>query len=356
MLGGNQYPIGLQYNQQISILKLTSKAKLRWNLSMSDVSADCLRVVVIGNQKGGCGKSTLAMHIIIALLKAGKRVASFDLDLDQQTLTRYIENRISWNHEKTLSLEIPDHCSMADVGVGSQRSYAVDVARFKSHLQTIQHDDAHDFIVIDTPGGLHNLSIVAHGIADTIITPINDSLLDLDVIVKLDRRHSDPQPSNYAKMVNRAIDARAKVCGLTTDWTVVRNRMAESGSRNQRQVDDVLEYVRERLGFRTVRGLPERVIFRELFAAGLTVFDSLEVSASNTLPSELPARSEIYQLLEEIGLLPPEISSDDKPTAPADEESVLHSEALVRFAPPANRSAAAARRLRQGISGRRRGK
>jgi chromosome partitioning protein len=245
---------------------------------------------------------------------------------------------------------------MADVGVGSQRSYAVDVARFKSHLQTIQHDDAHDFIVIDTPGGLHNLSIVAHGIADTIITPINDSLLDLDVIVKLDRRHSDPQPSNYAKMVNRAIDARAKVCGLTTDWTVVRNRMAKSGSRNQRQVDDVLEYVRERLGFRTVRGLPERVIFRELFAAGLTVFDSLEVSASNTLPSELPARSEIYQLLEEIGLLPPQISSDDNSTAPGDEESVLHSEALVRFAPPAIQSAAATRRLRQAISGRRRGK
>jgi len=50
-------------------------------------------VVVVGNHKGGCGKSTVSMHLIVSLLKEKRRVASFDLDLTQQTLTRYIENR-----------------------------------------------------------------------------------------------------------------------------------------------------------------------------------------------------------------------------------------------------------------------
>jgi len=105
-------------------------------------------VVVVGNQKGGSGKSTLAMPIGVALLKAGKRVASFDLDLNQQTLSRYIDNRRDWGQEKQLDLELPDHCSMADEAAESmERNYAVDLARFMSHLQTVEHDRGHDFIV-----------------------------------------------------------------------------------------------------------------------------------------------------------------------------------------------------------------
>jgi chromosome partitioning protein len=128
-------------------------------------------VIVVGNQKGGCGKSTLALHVIVALLKVRKRVASLDLDLDQETLTRYLDNRRSWTEEKQIVLEMPDHCSMADDSrTVLQRSYAVDLARFMSHLQTVEHDQVHDFIVIDTPGGLQKLAVVAHGIADTVIT------------------------------------------------------------------------------------------------------------------------------------------------------------------------------------------
>jgi chromosome partitioning protein len=227
-------------------------------------------VIVVGNQKGGCGKSTLAMHVIVALLKVGKRVASIDLDLDQETLTRYVDNRRSWAEEKQIVLEMPDHCSMADESrTVLQRSYAVDLARFMSHLQTVEHDQIHDFIVIDTPGGLQKLAVVAHGIADTIITPINDSLLDLDVIVRIDRADRVPRASNYARMVARARQTRKKVCGRNTEWIVVRNRMSASSSRNERQVSDVLDYVREQFGFRTVPGLRERVIFRELFPAGV---------------------------------------------------------------------------------------
>jgi chromosome partitioning protein len=158
-------------------------------------------VVVIGNQKGGSGKSTFAMHIIVALLKAGKRVASFDLDLNQLTLTRYIGNRREWSRKHEQKLELPDHypvteevhgtslkrfisrlkkigrASKDDLISSSASSHSADLRRFISQLKKIGRAHKHDFIVVDTPGGVQHLSLIAHGMADTLITPINDRLL-----------------------------------------------------------------------------------------------------------------------------------------------------------------------------------
>ena len=53
-------------------------------------------VIVIGNEKGGTGKSTVSMHLAIALLNMGQRVATIDLDSRQKSLTHYVENRRAW--------------------------------------------------------------------------------------------------------------------------------------------------------------------------------------------------------------------------------------------------------------------
>ena len=198
-------------------------------------------VVVIGNQKGGSGKSTFAMHIIVALLKAGKRVASFDLDLNQLTLTRYLGNRHQWDRKNEQKLELPDHypvtaevhgatlrrfiSPLKKIGRahkegfigGSALSHSADLGQFISQLRKIGQAHKHDFIVIDTPGGVQHLSLIVHGMADTLITPINDSLVDLDVLVAIEQSDQEPQPSVYAKMVWRALEARRKVNGRTTD-------------------------------------------------------------------------------------------------------------------------------------------
>ena len=58
--------------------------------------AGSAHVIVLGNEKGGSGKSTTALHIAVALLKAGQRVATIDLDSRQQSFTRYIANRQAW--------------------------------------------------------------------------------------------------------------------------------------------------------------------------------------------------------------------------------------------------------------------
>src|SRR5512143_1860938 len=66
-------------------------------------------VVVLGNEKGGSGKSTTALHIAVALLKAGQRVATIDLDGRQKSFTHYIENRRAWAERARVVLELPTH-------------------------------------------------------------------------------------------------------------------------------------------------------------------------------------------------------------------------------------------------------
>ena len=286
-------------------------------------------VVVIGNQKGGSGKSTFAMHIIVALLKAGKRVASFDLDLNQLTLTRYLGNRHEWNRKHEQKLELPDHYPVSEEVHGttlrrfisrltkigrvhkddligsSARSHSADLSQFLSQLRKIGRAHKHDFIVIDTPGGVQHLSLIVHGMADTLITPINDTLVDLDLLVAMEQSDLEPQPSVYAKMVWRALEARRKVSGRTTDWIVVRNRLESVESSNQHQITQVLDVIQRTLGFRIARGLLERPVYREFFAAGLTVFDQIEgvKSAAASNRPELLARLEVQNLIREVGLI-----------------------------------------------------
>ena len=289
-------------------------------------------VVVIGNQKGGSGKSTFAMHIVVALLKAGKRVACFDLDLNQQTLTRYLANRQDWDRKQRRNLEMPDHYPVKEKAAygpartlrqfiaqfnkdgrphrddfidGSSLSHSADLRLFISQLREIGRANKHDFVVIDTPSGVQHLSLIAHGMADTLITPINDSFFDLDVLVAMESSDLEPQLSAYANMVWRALEARSKVSGRPTDWIIVRNRLEPVESNNQRQITLVLHVLQRKLGFRIARGLLERPAYREFFAAGLTVFDLAEGSeslAESSQPNSL-ARVEIENLIREIGLI-----------------------------------------------------
>jgi chromosome partitioning protein len=262
-------------------------------------------VVVVGNHKGGCGKSTLAMHVIVALLDAGKRVASFDLDARQQTLTHYVENRRAWARRHDLTLLEPRHCTIADWNdeqAGEADPFGV--AMFSAALARLRLD--YDFIVIDTPSGDPTLSVVAHGLADTLITPINDSFLDLDAIVAIGPPRDDaPRHSPYARSVAAAKEARRGVCGRATDWVVVRNRLSRLASRNERQVGKLIGKMAPQLGFRVAPGLSEREVFREYFPIGVTAFDRLDEMLLGARPSmaHLMARTEVRALIEAIGLL-----------------------------------------------------
>ena len=261
-------------------------------------------VVVLGNEKGGSGKSTTAMHVAVALMKAGQRVATIDLDSRQGSLSHYVGNRRAWAQRASLKLELPAHFRVArGEGPKVDENEAREFAGFAHAVTTVEH--THDFVVIDTPGTDSYLTRLAHSMADTLITPLNDSFVDFDVLGKTDpETFALTGTSHYSEMVREARRQRRMVDGRHTDWVVVRNRLSVLGSRNKRLVGEGLDQLSVRLGFRFVDGLAERVVYREFFPRGLTALDAIEEATLGARPSmaHITAREEVQGLLAALRL------------------------------------------------------
>ncbi|MEL6789121.1 MAG: division plane positioning ATPase MipZ [Pseudomonadota bacterium] len=256
-------------------------------------------IIVLGNEKGGSGKSTVAMHIIIALLRSGYRVGALDLDHRQQSLTRYLTNRQAFVHHMETQLPFPVVRTVTPADHDSRTaSQDIELSRFREALESL--GDCH-FVVIDCPGANTFLSRLAHAHADTIVTPMNDSFVDFDLLGRLDPKTGDVlEPSLYSEIVWEARKQRA-LSGLQqgVDWVVTRNRLSPTKANNQREVGKRLDDLASRIGFRLARGLGERVIYRELFPAGLTLLDLGGKDAPIKLKtmSHLTARLEIRSLI-----------------------------------------------------------
>lgn len=262
-------------------------------------------VVVVGNQKGGSGKSTTTMHLITALLASGARVASVDLDARQGTLTRYIENRRAYMDRKGVTLPLPTHRAIEPSKVQSfDVAHAHDARAVDGAIEDLAR--RHDFVVVDTPGTDNFLSRVGHSYSDTLITPLNDSFIDLDVLATVNpETYAMTRPSKYAEMVFQVKmqKARRDKSNRTFNWVVMRNRLGQLDSRNQRAMDEAITSLSGRIGFTVVPGFSERVIFRELFLDGLTLLD-LRTSGVNMKMnmSHVSARQEVRALMSAIGL------------------------------------------------------
>ncbi len=259
-------------------------------------------ILVLGNEKGGSGKSTTAMHLTVSLLKRGLSVGCIDLDARQGTLSRQIENRRAYAESSGSKLEIPAlrrvYGSPADARTQAQ-------AEERGALDAALRDLAGcDYIVIDTPGSDNYLSRIGHASADTLITPLNDSFLDLDVLARIDvKGRAVLGPSTYSQMVWEQRQTRAKAGLKPIDWIVMRNRLGHVDSRNKREVAALLDLLAARIRFRIAPGFGERVIFRELFPKGLTLLDLRDESPGFRLSlSHVAARQEVRDLLRTLRL------------------------------------------------------
>jgi chromosome partitioning protein len=261
-------------------------------------------VVVLGNEKGGSGKSTTAMHVAVALMKAGQRVATIDLDSRQGSFSKYIGNRRGWAQRAKLKLELPVHFRVTrGEGMRIDENEAAEFAGFASAITSVEH--THDFVVIDTPGTDSYLTRLAHSMADTLITPLNDSFIDFDVLGTIDpETFALTGTSHYSEMVREARRQRRIVDGRLTDWVVVRNRLSMLGSRNKRLVGAGIDQLAGELGFRFIDGFAERVVYRELFPRGLTALDPIDETTLGARPSlaHVTAREEVQALLAALRL------------------------------------------------------
>jgi chromosome partitioning protein len=257
-------------------------------------------IIVLGNEKGGTGKSTVSMHVIVHLLRLGFKVGSMDIDARQGTLSRYVENRESFCQAKQIKLPMCEHQPiMKSTHAHRDEAEKDERDRFAQCLEKFQDKD---FIIIDTPGTDSYLSRVVHSYANLLITPLNDSFVDLDMLARVDSLTGNIiRPSTYSEMVWEQKKQRA-VRGLESfDWLVMRNRLSSIHAKNKEDMRNTLEQLAKRVRFRVCSGFGERVIFRELFLKGLTVLDLADAGIELTL-SHVAARQELRALIQEINV------------------------------------------------------
>jgi chromosome partitioning protein len=237
-------------------------------------------------------------------MKAGQRVATVDLDSRQKSLTHYIENRRAWANRSRLDLEVPMHyCVARCEGIRADENEMAEFSAFAETISSVETN--HDFVVVDTPGVDSYLMRLAHSMADTLITPLNDSFVDFDVLGTVDpATYALTGTSHYSEMVREARRHRRLVDQEATDWIVVRNRLSTLGSRNKRLIAEGLNDLGLQLGFRSAEGFAERVIYREFFPRGLTALDDIDELTLGTRPnlSHVTAREEVQALLTTLRL------------------------------------------------------
>jgi chromosome partitioning protein len=260
------------------------------------------QVIVLGNEKGGSGKSTAAMHLVVGLLRDGYRVGALDLDARQATLHQYLSARAAFAQARKTELPMPRFASVERSTLDSRAAADADeTARFDAAMDGMADCD---IVVIDCPGADTFLSRLGHARADTLVTPINDSYVDFAMLAKVDPdNHEVVHPSIYSEMVWEARKRRFARDRGRIDWIVMRNRLGATEARNKRDVGTTLEALAKRIGFRTVKGFGERVIFRELYLQGLTLMDVREAGLGIHLSmSHIAARAEVRSLIGAIKL------------------------------------------------------
>jgi chromosome partitioning protein len=252
-------------------------------------------IIVTGNEKGGSGKSTTAMHVATALSRMGHRVGALDLDIRQRSFGRYVENRRAFMAREGRELPTPDYRALPPPGTeGIDRHFATTVEALSAEAA---------FIVIDCPGSHTRLAQMAHAMADSLITPLNDSFIDFDLLARIDPATGKVLgPSIYAEMVWQARQTRAEAGLKPIDWLVLRNRLGVQQMHNKRRVGEALKVLAKRIGFRVAPGFSERVIFRELFPRGLTLLDLRDLGTESLSMSNIAARQELRDLIAALDL------------------------------------------------------
>lgn len=259
-------------------------------------------IIVVGNEKGGAGKSTVSMHVATALSRMGHAVSTLDLDLRQKTLGTYIRNRRRFLEEEELDLPTPAYMDLPEVD-NAKLQPGENIFDRRLSVAMAKLEPGSDFILIDCPGSHTRLSQVAHSLADTLITPLNDSFIDFDLLAHVDSDGTKILgPSVYSEMVWNARQLRAQAGLKPIDWIVVRNRLGAQQMVNKEKMARVMGDLAHRIGFRIATGFNERVIFRELFPRGLTLLDLKDIGVKQLNISNVAARQELRDLVAGLDL------------------------------------------------------
>ena len=260
-------------------------------------------VIVVGNEKGGCGKSTISMHLAIALLKKGQRVAIVDIDSRQKSISQYINNRDQYKKQFNLDIKMPTLITIERSShFHTSKNIESELNNFAQAVSSLEEN--HDFIIIDTPASDTYLMRMSHAFCDTLVTPINESFIDIDVLGKLNPDNYEVlNTSQYSEIVREARANRRKVDNGVIDWVVLLNRRSPTQTQNAKHLQKALIQLSALVGFRTSMGLTERLVYREFFPNGLTALDDFSMIGTRyASQAQIAAKFEVEEIINKLRL------------------------------------------------------
>jgi len=260
-------------------------------------------VIVVGNEKGGCGKSTISMHLAIALLKKGQRVAIIDIDSRQKSISQYIQNRAQYKRQFNLDIKMPTLITIERSSpFHTSKNIESELNHFVEAISSLEEN--HDFIIIDTPASDTYLMRMSHALCDTLVTPINESFIDIDVLGKLNPDNYEVlSTSQYSEIVREARANRRKIDNGVIDWIVLLNRRSPSQTQNARHLQKAMIQLSALVGFRTSMGLTERLVYREFFPNGLTALDDVStIGTRYASKAQIAAKFEVEEMINKLRL------------------------------------------------------
>lgn len=246
-------------------------------------------LIVFANEKGGVGKSTLAFHTCIGLCNTGEKVAVLDLDWRQQSLAGALASREAT--ARSLEIDLPSpHYTVLENQSGSM--FTQEISRIGTGSR---------FVIIDLAGQDSTMARYAIALADTLVTPINNSLVDIDALAKFDPVNMRvKEPNRFARLVESLRHER-QLCGMPSiDWVIVKNRLRSAEKKQRQFFDQALTDLSRTLRFRVACGLSERVAYRELYLFGLTHLDLKHISRLTRRNSRI--EEEVSELISDLAL------------------------------------------------------
>ena len=232
-------------------------------------------VIAIANQKGGVGKTTTAVNLSAALAATNRKILLIDLDPqgNASTAAGAIKNQNTLFDVYAQNLAIEDSILKSsggyDVIPGGENLIALEVfirnENKQGELKKLLANLVYDFIIIDTPPSLNQLTLESLFAASSTLIPLQCEYYSLEGISSL---------INTINTLNNKNLTNNRVFGIIRTMVDMRNNLAK-------EVSDELEKYFPALVFNTL--IPRNIKLAEAPSHG--------VSAIQYMPSSFGAKA-----------------------------------------------------------------
>lgn len=149
-----------------------------------------MKIVVVGQQKGGVGKSTLAGNVAVALALGGRRVILVDADKQQSAA--------KWGSRRQISGIDPE------IAFATLR--AEKIPDFMSTIKNLGESGKFDYCIIDVGGHDSRELRASLSLANILIAPCTPSQVDVEALGEFDELLDELQSYNPSLTVVSVIN------------------------------------------------------------------------------------------------------------------------------------------------------